>query len=66
MQFNLSFLIIVWLLIIYDVEFFFLVPYIFNWTLLGSEFLFYYNLFLAIALITLLYDYQLVYLNYYI
>ena len=65
MHFNLHFLFIVWLLIIYDVEFFFLIPHIFNWSYVTPQFLLIYGFFLSSVIITLLYDYQVIYLNYY-
>lgn len=59
-KFNLNFLIIINLLILYDVEFLFIVPYFYNFqsTTLFSSFLF--ILFLLLVIIALVYDWEMV------
>ena len=53
-HFNFNFIIIVWLLIIYDVEFFFVIPYLFNWTYMAPQSFWIYVFFLSIVIVTLL------------
>lgn len=60
LNFNYNFLITATLLILYDVEFLFLLPVLFNYSLLSLHALLVYTFFLIFLVISFIYDWEMV------
>lgn len=63
LSFNYNFLITATLLILYDVEFFFLIPALFNYNLITVQVIFTYFFFFIFILISFIYDWEMVTLD---
>lgn len=63
LTFNYNFLITATLLILYDVEFFFLLPALFNYSLISVECILAYLLFTSLIVVSFVYDWEMVTLD---
>lgn len=63
LSFNYNFLITATLLILYDIEFFFLLPVLFNYSLVSLEMLGAYLFFIIFIIVSFVYDWEMVTLD---